>query len=348
MKEKANSKNQQKKFDEAQQTSSNTLLQAKENTKEDAQVLPPILEVKNLSVLIKDRFLVKNASFCMQKGECWAVLGEDKSGKTSLIKAISGSLPINPAQVFIDGKDVFSNKKVLRKVSTCFDPPVFFKYQTVYENLKFLSALSQSHDKEKIIKVLAQFDMAHKLNTRVIFLSYFEKKLMSIALALLTEPTLLLLDEPYKNIPPQSHKLVKDALNKLKEKGTTIIMTCRNLEAIQQDCSKFVFMENREIKKILSRNECGLLDKLETYAFVKVKYPHFAGKLIMENFSIPVKILDKRVIFDADEEEAAEIVRLISKNNIAIYRAGFLTKMVEKVFANLAPYYKEEKDEENL
>lgn len=302
----------------------------------------PTLLVNNLSVLIRDRFLVKNVSLTLDKGEIIGLIGQKQSGKTSLIKAVSGSLPIMPGQVFLQGKDIYLNKKALAKVSTCFDPPVFFKYQTVYENLKYLTSLTEGCNKNKITEILKQFNLESKLNVKVLNLSYFEKKLMGLALGLITKPILLLLDEPFLNMPENQLKLVKNTIAKIKAQGTSIIITSATLENIEDECDKFLFMENREIVKQMTRKECLGFKALETFAYVRVKYPHFAGKLIMQNFDLKVKILDKRVLFEADEEETAQIVRLISKNNIPLYGAGFLSKKADKIFASLAPYFKEE------
>ncbi|MBP3431584.1 MAG: ABC transporter ATP-binding protein [Clostridia bacterium] len=301
-----------------------------------------VIEAQNLSVIIKDRFLVKNASFFIKKGECVGVLGEDQSGKTSLIKAISGSLPINAGQAFVLGNDIFEDKKVLAKVSTCFDPPIFFKYQTVYDNMKYISRLSESCDDEKIFKVLNKFGIAHRLKTRVLFLPYHEKKLMSLALAFLTNPEILLLDEPFKNLPKESLEIVKKSIKEATQNGTTVIITSRNFEDLEDSCTRFIFMENREIKTILKNDECEHLSSSQTFTFVKVKYPHLAGKLLIDDFGMKVKILDKRVLFEADEDSAADIVRYLTKNKIAIYSAGYLSKKAEKIFASLTPYFKEE------
>lgn len=301
-----------------------------------------LLEVKNLSVLIKDRFLVKNAFFSVDEGECWGIIGENKSGKTSLIKAISGSLPINPGQVFIEGKDIFSDKKVLTKVSTCFDPPMFFKYQTVLDNLTYISRLSEANNKENIIKVLSRFNLAHKMHTRVMFLTYFEKKLMSLALGFLTRPKLLLLDEPFKNLPPENLAIVKKAIRQIRSNGTTVLLTSTNLENIEDECDRFLFMENRAIKKTLTREEVEEINNTPVYAFIKVKYPHYVGKLLMDNYGMHVKILDSRVLFEADESKTAEIVQDLASKKISIYKAGYLSKKAEKVFASLTPFFKEE------
>lgn len=307
-----------------------------------------ILVVKDLTVLIKDRFLVKNINFSMESGECYGLIGEDKSGKTSLLKAIIGSLPISSGNVVVDGKDTIEHSEILKEVSICLDPPMFFKYQTIYENFKFLSGLNDKIDKESIIKVLNKFNLAHKLKTRVLFLSYYEKKLMALALAFLTKPKLLLLDEPFKALPPDSVDEIKKYIEEIRQQGTSVIISSRNLESIEDICDKFIFMENKEIKEILTNNQCHKFDTNKTYAFVSVKYPHYTGKLIIEKFNLKVKLLDNKVLFEADEDTVADIVKFITSNKIAIYKAGYLSKKSEKIFANLAPYYKEDEQWEKF
>ncbi len=302
------------------------------------------LETRNLSVLIKERFLVKNVSLTIEKGSCYGLIGEQKSGKTSLIKAISGSLPISPGQVFIDGKDIYTNKKILRRVSTCFDPPVFFKYQTVFENIKYLSMLSESYDKVKIMRVLNKFHLVKKARTRVKNLSYYERKLMGLAIGLVTNPELLLIDEPFKNMPQKHLKLVKDTLAKFRQEGKTIIITSENIEDIEQICDKFILYENRQIKEIIENKNLIKFTDDTTFAFIKVKYPHYIGKLIKEEFNLHVKILDKRILFEADEDKVAEIVFFITKKKLSVYSAGFLNRKAEKIFAKLTPFFKEEKE----
>lgn len=301
-----------------------------------------ILEVNNLSVLMKERFLVKDVSFCVNKGECVGIIGEDKSGKTSLIKTISGSLPVSSGQVLVDGKNIVEENYILKDVNICLDPPVFFKFQSVYENMKYLSALSESNDKEKIIRVLNKFNLAHKMKTKVLFLSYYEKKLMALALAFLTEPKLLLLDEPFKGLPPKSVDEIKSYIKDIQKQGTTIIISTRNFETLEELCDEFIFMENRTIKKIMTNKDCKNLDNGTNYAFVELKYPHYAGKLIMDNFNLKVKIFGKKVLFEASESTVADIVKFITQNKIIIYKAGYLNKKAERILANLTPYFKEE------
>ncbi|MBP3619324.1 MAG: ABC transporter ATP-binding protein [Clostridia bacterium] len=306
-----------------------------------------LLVVNNLSVIIKDRFLVKNVSFSLPVGECYGIVGEDRSGKTSLLKVLSGSLPISQGQIFIENEDASANLSAFAKTSVCLDPPVFFKFQTVLNNLQYLSMLSGVHSKKEIIEVLKKFNLEKKLKTRVLFLSYFEKKLMALALAFLTKPKLMLLDEPFKNLPEAQIKQLKEHLTQLQLNGSSILISSQKIENLEEDCSKIIFMQDREIKQILTNNQCEKLVGEKEFAFVKVKYPHYTGTLLIKNFGLKVKILGNKVLFNGDEEKTSEIVRHLTVSKIETYSAGMITQKTEKIFASLTPFFKEEKNEEN-
>lgn len=303
-----------------------------------------ILNVQNLSVFANDRFLVKNVSFSMKKGECLGIVGEDQSGKTSLIKAITGSLPISDGSIFLFGKDITKNPKILHNVGICLDPPVFFKYQTVMNNLIYLCSLSGKVDKQKILVALNKFNLANKMKKRVIFLSYYERKLMALALAYINKPKLMIFDDPFKGLPPESVQNMKDYIRELQENGTDVIIASRNYSPIEKLCDRFLIMENRKLKSILTNKQCEKYSTENTFAFISVKYPHYCGKLIMENFGVDVKIMGKKVLFEADEDLTADIVRFFTKNKISVHKAGYLTKKSERIFANLTPYFKEERN----
>ncbi len=303
-----------------------------------------ILEVKNLSVIIKDRFLVQNVSFSLEKGSILGIIGEDRSGKTSLIKAIDGALPISQGQILIDGNDIKLNRQVLSDVSLSLDPPMFFKFQSVFENMKYLTSLSNKFNKSKIEEVLTKVNLIDKINTKVLYLSYFEKKLLSLALAFLTTPKLLLLDQPFKTLPVKQIEIIKGWIKKLQKQGTSIIISSSKYDNVADFCDNFVFMEHRKLVKTLSNSECEKFLSKKTYAFIEAKYPHFAGKLIIDNFGLDVKILVRKVLFEADEDKTAEIVKFLSVRKVKIFKAGFLQNKAEKIFAELAPFYKKEED----
>lgn len=301
-----------------------------------------ILDIENLSVIIKERYLVKNVSLSVDEGEAIALVGGDGSGKTSLLKTITHSLPITEGNIFVCGRNV-TEKESYSNVGISLDPPVFFKFQTVFNNLAYLTKISGNFDKIGILDALKAVGLERRAKVLVLFLSYAEKKLMSLALAFLAKPKLLLLDEPFKSLSKKQCEIVKSQIKKLQEQGTAVVISTCTLEDVSDICSKYYFMENRQITKTVENTDVVeyLTDK--EMAFVEVKYPHYVGKMIIENFNLHVKLLGNKVVFDTDEDTLAKIVVELSGSKITVFKAGYLNSYAEKVLASLTPYFKEAK-----
>ena len=301
-----------------------------------------ILDIENLSVIIKERYLVKNVSLSVDEGEAIALVGGDGSGKTSLLKTITHSLPITEGNIFVCGRNV-TEKESYSNVGISLDPPVFFKFQTVFNNLAYLTKISGNFDKIGILDALKAVGLERRAKVLVLFLSYAEKKLMSLALAFLTKPKLLLLDEPFKSLSKKQCEIVKSQIKKLQEQGTAVVISTCTLEDVSDICSKYYFMENRQITKTVENTDVVeyLTDK--EMAFVEVKYPHYVGKMIIESFNLHVKLLGNKVVFDTDEDTLAKIVIELSGSKITVFKAGYLNSYAEKVLASLTPYFKEAK-----
>ncbi len=301
-----------------------------------------ILDIENLSVIIKERYLVKNVSLSVDEGEAIALVGGDGSGKTSLLKTITHSLPITEGNIFVCGRNV-TEKESYSNVGISLDPPVFFKFQTVFNNLAYLTKISGNFDKIGILDALKAVGLERRAKVLVLFLSYAEKKLMSLALAFLAKPKLLLLDEPFKSLSKKQCEIVKSQIKKLQEQGTAVVISTCTLEDVSDICSKYYFMENRQITKTVENTDVVeyLTDK--EMAFVEVKYPHYVGKMIIESFNLHVKLLGNKVVFDTDEDTLAKIVVELSGSKITVFKAGYLNSYAEKVLASLTPYFKEAK-----
>lgn len=301
-----------------------------------------ILDIENLSVIIKERYLVKNVSLSVDEGEAIALVGGDGSGKTSLLKTITHSLPITEGNIFVCGRNV-TEKESYSNVGISLDPPVFFKFQTVFNNLAYLTKISGNFDKIGILDALKAVGLERRAKVLVLFLSYAEKKLMSLALAFLAKPKLLLLDEPFKSLSKKQCEIVKSQIKKLQEQGTAVVISTCTLEDVSDICSKYYFMENRQITKTVENTDVVeyLTDK--EMAFVEVKYPHYVGKMIIESFNLHVKLLGNKVVFDTDEDTLAKIVIELSGSKITVFKAGYLNSYAEKVLASLTPYFKEAK-----
>lgn len=299
-----------------------------------------VLEAMNVSVVVKNKILVRNVSFTVQEGQILGVVGDNKSGKSSLAKVLCGSLPVSDGTVFVMNQNIEKYPELLHSVSLSLDPPVFFKNQTVRNNVKYLCSLSGTKPtKDKVNTALRKFGLEARAKSKMKYLSYYERKLVSLALAFINEPKIAILDEPFKGISEERQDKMREFIKQLKAQNITVIVTAKDYETIENLCSRYIFMENRKIVKILDGKECELAPDTITYAFVEVKYPHYVGKLLKKEFNFDIKLLDKKVLFVASENKLADVVEFLSTKKIEVKETGYLKTKTEQILANMTPFY---------
>lgn len=302
-----------------------------------------VLKIDNITTLIKEKFLVKNISFSLHVGEVLGIIGEDKSGKSSLLKVITGALPVTEGDIYLDGISIIRNQKLQREIDICLDPPMFFKFQTVVDNMKYISSLNDEFKMNDINEILEKFDLLDKKNVAVRKLNFFEKKRMALALAFLCPAKVVILDEPFKNLDDSFKSKLKAYIKKLSNAGTSFILTGRTTDDLEDLCHTFMFLENKQIKNIMTNKDVKNFSNDTVYTFIKTKTPNYAGKLIIKNYGLDVKILNNRVLLlNIDEDKTAETIKFLSSNKIEILSAGIISNKAEQIFASLTPYFKEE------
>tara|TARA_B100001094_G_scaffold139976_1_gene135319 strand:- start:136 stop:1197 length:1062 start_codon:yes stop_codon:yes gene_type:complete len=214
-------------------------------------------EVKNVDFIVGGKTKVKNVSFAIEKeGDIVCLLGPSGIGKTTILRTIAGLEKINEGSIKLKDKTISSNKINIepedRNISLAFQDNSLFPHYTVEKNI-LLGAERNRGKKEKNItlkEIVDLLDIFHILNKYPHQISAGEAQRASLARSLITQPDLLLLDEPLSNVD-QSFKeeiqvRLKKILNKLKI--TTIIVTHDSYEAFYLG-SKCGIILNQELKQ---------------------------------------------------------------------------------------------------
>ena len=214
-------------------------------------------EVKNVDFIVGGKTKVKNVSFAIEKeGDVVCLLGPSGIGKTTILRTIAGLEKINEGSIKLKDKTISSNKINIepedRNISLAFQDNSLFPHYTVEKNI-LLGAERNRGKKEKNItlkEIVDLLDIFHILNKYPHQISAGEAQRASLARSLITQPDLLLLDEPLSNVD-QSFKeeiqvRLKKILNKLKI--TTIIVTHDSYEAFYLG-SKCGIILNQELKQ---------------------------------------------------------------------------------------------------
>jgi branched-chain amino acid transport system ATP-binding protein len=189
-----------------------------------------ILKVENLSTGYGKKQVLYNVSFEVNKGDIVLVAGSNGSGKSTLLKAIYGMLPQwEDGRVFFDGEDISGKPTAsLLKKGLLYIPQKnnLFEELTVKENLEMAGlSLGKKKMQESIENVLALFGtLLSHLNCTPMTLSGGERQLLTMAMATLHQPLMILLDEPFAGLSPQNIDFIAESLKQLNENlGITLL-----------------------------------------------------------------------------------------------------------------------------
>ncbi len=222
-----------------------------------------IVEFSNVLISHRENIVLKEVNLEVKKGEFVYLIGKVGSGKSSLLKAMYGEIPINEGYGFAVGYNLKSIKSrqipfLRRHMGIIFQDFQLLSDRTVYENLNFvLKATGWKNKKDmdvRIRDVLSQVDMVHKGYKKPHMLSGGEQQRIGIARALLNEPELILADEPTGNLDPQTSDDLMKVLHEISQSGKTVIMATHNYNIIKKYKGRTLLCENAKLKEPLQED----------------------------------------------------------------------------------------------
>ncbi|WP_381796814.1 ABC transporter ATP-binding protein [Streptomyces niveus] len=200
----------------------------------------PVIDVERLNLSYGDFHAVKDLSFQVGKGELYALLGTNGAGKTSTLETIEGHRKATSGTVRVFGHSPRDRRAVRPRMGIMLQESGFSPDLTVRESVRLIGKLSQRTD--RVERVLSIVDLTHKAGTLVSQLSGGEKRRLDFATAVYGSPELIFLDEPTTGLDIQSRDALWDAVDKLREDGSTIVLTTHYLEEAQQRADRIGLM----------------------------------------------------------------------------------------------------------
>ena len=196
-----------------------------------------ILAGHNISIYLNGRSILKSVSFTINHGECIGLFGTSGAGKTTLLNAILGFHRIDHGSLTLSGLDVTENvAKVRTHANIATQHGSFYPKLTVTENFSYFAELYRIEKhlrKERIHRLIREFSLTEYENVQADDLSGGTQKRFEIALALLTEPQLLILDEPGSGLDIVLKQEIYDIINTIRKSGTTILLTSHDLVGVK-------------------------------------------------------------------------------------------------------------------
>ena len=193
------------------------------------------LQVTGLRKSYRKRIIIHDISLGLRRGEVVALLGPNGSGKTTTFYSIAGLTSSDGGQVKIDGMDVTTMPMYRRaRMGLSYLPQEtsIFRGLNVEDNIKSILDIStplKSERQAKLEKLLSDFRIEHLRRTPALALSGGERRRVEIARALATDPTYILLDEPFAGVDPISVNDVRNLVSELKTRGIGVLITDHNV-----------------------------------------------------------------------------------------------------------------------
>ena len=222
---------------------------------------PSTLEINNLTKIIKQRVILKNANVKVDPQEIVALLGPNGAGKTTMFSIVLGIL--NPTH----GKVIFNNKiinelpihiRAKEGISYLPQSRSIFRGLTVEENIRAVAevAIKDTDKEDELVEhLLNEFKISHLRTASALSLSGGEARRVEIARCLTTSPKILLLDEPFAALDPIAIIELKEMLKHLKEKGISIFITDHNVKETLDIVDRAYILNNGEVIAEGSPNE---------------------------------------------------------------------------------------------
>lgn len=218
---------------------------------------------------------VDDVSFSIHENELFGLLGVNGAGKSTMIKMISGLIKPTSGSVYCYGKDSYLEmEEVKKKMNLSPQETAVAEKLTVRENLEFIARLygmSAQETNKKIEEILREFALEEVQNQKAKTLSGGYQRRLSIAMALITNPKILILDEPTLGLDVIARRELWSIIEELKTK-MTIILTTHYLEEAESLCDRIAIMVKGKLKAIGDVNELKQIGKNDSFeeAFINI------------------------------------------------------------------------------
>jgi len=215
-----------------------------------------LVHLENIDVCQEENVVLNNASLTLYNGEFVYIIGRVGSGKSSLLKALYGEVPIHSGRAYIAGYDLLKIKRreipyLRRKFGIIFQDFQLLIDRTVIKNLEFvLKATGWRNSREikrRMDEVLEKVGMQNKGYKMPHELSGGEQQRIVIARALLNNPEIILADEPTGNLDPETSSQIVQLLHDIRHERTAVIMTTHNYNIVNMFPARVVKCENNRL-----------------------------------------------------------------------------------------------------
>jgi ABC-type multidrug transport system ATPase subunit len=244
-----------------------------------------VIQVRGLTKKFGQQFTaVNDLSFSVHKGDVYGFLGQNGAGKSTTIRMLLSLIEPTAGDIEIFGLPLAANRSaIMQKVGAVIEKPAMYEYLTAYQNLKIFSALSGvSKTKTQLLQELDVVGLAARAQDNVGTFSQGMKQRLAIAMAMVNDPELILLDEPTNGLDPQGIADIRNLILHLsREQGKTVLVSSHLLSEIEQVATRLIIIDKG--CKLVEGDSKELFDTSKTVVAIQTLDNKKAAELLLQS-----------------------------------------------------------------
>lgn len=211
-----------------------------------------MLTIKNLTKIYKgNKIAVDNLTLTVKAGDIYGFIGHNGAGKTTTIKSVVGIHDFEQGNILIDGMDIRKEGLACKKIMAYIpDNPDLYEYLTGIQYLNFIAdvyTIGKEEREAKIRKEAEDFGIFSALGDLISTYSHGMKQKLAIIGALIHEPKLLILDEPFVGLDPEASLILKEKMHTLCKQGSAIFFSTHVLEVAEKLCNRIAVISHGKL-----------------------------------------------------------------------------------------------------
>ena len=212
-----------------------------------------MLEIINGYKKYKNLEVLNDINLKFEDGKMYAIIGANGSGKSLILKALSGYNKLTSGKVLQNGNEIRKNNNYIEDAGIIIENPVMVNEYTITENLEYLKKMSENSKEIDLEKWYKYFEIEEYKEKRFSELSLGTKQKVALIQAFMHNPQNILLDEPFNALDKKAVIKVKQLLLEEKKKGKLIVIVTHINDEILEECDGVIEMENGKVSKIIKK-----------------------------------------------------------------------------------------------
>ncbi|WP_456273928.1 ABC transporter ATP-binding protein [Bacillus sp. AK031] len=295
-----------------------------------------VLELNNVSKVIKGKRIIDSLSFGVQEGEVFGFLGPNGAGKTTTIRMIVGLMGISEGDIVVNGISVKSNfEGAIRDIGAIVENPELYKFLSGYKNLQHFARMHKGITEERIKEVVELVGLTDRIHDKVKTYSLGMRQRLGIAQCLLHNPKVLILDEPTNGLDPAGIREIRDYIRRLAaENGMAVIVSSHLLSEMEMMCDRIGIIQKgklvdvQQVKEFVQGNE-------QVYQ-LEVTDGDAVSAIIAEAFpDLQHQAIEGKLQVALTKEQVPQLISTLVQRNIDIYSVVPVAKTLEDRFLEI-------------